>query len=60
MRLRAPELEPTVRAATVVVLDIVPKDRLQVARSDDQDPIEALGFEPVGAGNSINTLGQVF
>ena len=45
MRLRAAEPEPAVRAATVVVLDIVPKNCLQVARSDDQDPIEALGLD---------------
>jgi hypothetical protein len=44
MRVRAAELEPAVRAATVVVLDIVPKDCLQVA-SDDQDPIKALGLD---------------
>lgn len=45
MRLRAPKLKPTVRSATVVVLGIVPKDCLQVARSSDQDPIEALGLD---------------
>lgn len=45
MRLRTPELKPAVRAAKVVVLGIVPKDCLQVARSDDQDPIEALGLD---------------
>jgi hypothetical protein len=58
MRLRAAKLEPAVRAATVVVLDIVPKDCLQVARPDDQHPIEAFGLdrlhpslcEGVGAG----------
>jgi hypothetical protein len=34
-----------VRAATVVVMGTVPKHCLQVARSDDQDPIEALGLD---------------
>jgi hypothetical protein len=45
MRPRTPEVQPAVRAATVVVLGIVPKDCLQMARSDDQDPIEALGLD---------------
>jgi hypothetical protein len=37
--------EPAVWAATVVVLDIVPKDCLQVAESSDQHPIEAFGLD---------------
>jgi hypothetical protein len=72
MRLRTPELQPAVRAATVVVMGMVPKDCLQVARSDDQDPIEALGpdrlyppfCEGVGArcpdrsANDIDAIGS--
>jgi hypothetical protein len=44
-RLRAAELQPAVGAATIVVLDIVPKDCVQVARSNDQHPIEAFGLD---------------
>ena len=45
MQLRAAELEPTVRAAAVVVFNVLLKDCSEVARSDDQDPIEALGLD---------------
>ena len=58
MRLRTPELEPAVRAAAVVVLNVLLKDCSEVTRSDDQDPVEAFGLdrfhpslcEGVGAG----------
>jgi hypothetical protein len=45
MRLRAPEFQPAVRTAIVVMLEVVSKDCLHVARSDDQDPIEAFGLD---------------
>jgi hypothetical protein len=42
------------RALGVVVLDVAPQDRLEVAAAEDEEPVETLGAdgadEPLGVG----------
>ena len=44
-RIRRLQHERPVRTVAVVMLDVDPKDPLQVATADDQGPVEALGAD---------------